>query len=369
MTTSARRRQATPSRVSSPGAPGPAPTRYTYRRVIRRASRARRISAPPASRSRRASLGADLGGSRRAAVGLDADDARCRRAARSRARSVNGSPSTVAYAASGVTHEPRHARGRRARRRSPRASARCSRAASGRTSSVARLERQGALPDGRHEAAGSQSLRVRRIDAEAPQAGAGQHHASNSPSASLRRRVSTLPRRSTTCRAGYAARSSAARRRLLVPTRAPAGRRVEAARLARHQHVARVFALRHRGQDQPGRQLGGQVLHRVHRAVDLAGTQRLLDLLDEQPLAADRAQAVRRGSGRLTVRMTTSSARRPACASSSRRRTQSAWASASRLPRVPIRRTPCSRVFRAPRDRTGGASRRCRTPRCAGPAA
>jgi hypothetical protein len=54
----------------------------------------------------------------------------------------------------------------------------------------------------------------------------------------------------------------------------------------RDEHVAGVGAGRDGAEDEPRRERGGQVLQRVHGAVDAAVLQRLLDLLHEEALAA-----------------------------------------------------------------------------------
>src|SRR5690606_36630743 len=59
---------------------------------------------------------------------------------------------------------------------------------------------------------------------------------------------------------------------------------------AADQRVARILALGGGRHGQAGGQLGRHVLHAVHREVGLAVEQRLLDLLDEQALAADLGQ-------------------------------------------------------------------------------
>ena len=58
----------------------------------------------------------------------------------------------------------------------------------------------------------------------------------------------------------------------------------------RDQRVAWVGPGQHGRHDQPLGQPGRHVLHRVHREIDGAAQQRLLDLLGEQPLAADVGQ-------------------------------------------------------------------------------
>ena len=50
------------------------------------------------------------------------------------------------------------------------------------------------------------------------------------------------------------------------------------------------MALQDRAQGQAPRLIGGKVLEAVHREVDLARGEGLLDLLDEKPLASGRRQ-------------------------------------------------------------------------------
>ena len=110
------------------------------------------------------------------------------------------------------------------------------------------------------------------------------------------RRVSTFPRSSVTSRSERIASSCERRRRLDVPTVAPFGKVVE--RLRADQRVARVLGRRHRGDHESRRQVARDVLGAVHRDVDLTGEQRVLDLLDEAGLVADRAGAISRGLDR-----------------------------------------------------------------------
>ena len=81
------------------------------------------------------------------------------------------------------------------------------------------------------------------------------------------------------------------RRRLAVPMRAPCGRASNEAwlRLTKASRGSSRSGMA--AMTRPGGRLGRHVLHRVHRAVDAAVEQRLLDLLGEQPLAADLEQA------------------------------------------------------------------------------
>ena len=60
----------------------------------------------------------------------------------------------------------------------------------------------------------------------------------------------------------------------------------ERTRLAADEHIARIFTFETGRQYQPARQQRRHVFRRVHRKVDVAGQQRLLDLFGEQALAA-----------------------------------------------------------------------------------
>ena len=110
----------------------------------------------------------------------------------------------------------------------------------------------------------------------------------------LRRRVCTLPRMSTSSRSGRRRRSCERRRRLELPTRAPGGELRRAARRgalrARHEHVAHVLALGERHQRQAVRHVGRHVLGRVHGQVGAAVQHGRLQLLGEQALVADLGQ-------------------------------------------------------------------------------
>jgi hypothetical protein len=74
------------------------------------------------------------------------------------------------------------------------------------------------------------------------------------------------------------------RRRADAAARRKLGERLTA---LRDQDVARVFACGNAADDEPGRELGWNVFHRVHGDVRAPREQGLLDLLDEQALAAD----------------------------------------------------------------------------------
>ena len=130
----------------------------------------------------------------------------------------------------------------------------------------------------------SLSRPIRRTPAAASTA------ASNSPSATLRTRVSTFPRIERTSRSPRSARSWAARRRLLVPTREPGRELRERAGLPCDEAVAHVLASGHRADHDVGGILGRQVLERVHGQVDLTVAKRALELRREEPLPADLGQ-------------------------------------------------------------------------------
>ena len=110
--------------------------------------------------------------------------------------------------------------------------------------------------------------------------------ASTSPASSLRSRVSTLPRNGATPTSGRSRLTKACRRGEAVPTTAPAGssRNVLALRLMKASRGSSRG--KKAGEHEPRRQHGRQILRRMHREVDVAGEQRLLDFLGEQSLAA-----------------------------------------------------------------------------------
>ncbi len=67
---------------------------------------------------------------------------------------------------------------------------------------------------------------------------------------------------------------------------APSGSASSDAILDADESVARILALENGGDDEALRQDCRHVLHRMHGEVDVAGEQRFLQLLGEQPLAA-----------------------------------------------------------------------------------
>ena len=114
--------------------------------------------------------------------------------------------------------------------------------------------------------------------------------ASTTPSVTLRRRVSTFPRRSSTVTPGNARRSCARRRMLDVPITAPV--RSDASRSTRTS--AGVQPGRDGGDDHSLVVLGRQVLGRMDRDVDLVAFERVEDRVDEEALQAGRRVAGRR---------------------------------------------------------------------------
>ena len=112
--------------------------------------------------------------------------------------------------------------------------------------------------------------------------------ASKSPAARRASRVSTLPRSATTSRSGRRRSASKRRRADEVPSRAPFARASsESPPVAREQRVARVGALGHRRDTESRGEQRRQVFHRMHREIDPALDERLLQLLDEEALTAD----------------------------------------------------------------------------------
>ena len=84
--------------------------------------------------------------------------------------------------------------------------------------------------------------------------------------------------------------------------------------LARDETVAHVLPPRHRADDDAFGVLRGQILQRVHGEVDLAVAERPLELLGEEPLAADLGKrlAASPGCGRPPSRSLASRTRGPA---------------------------------------------------------
>src|SRR5581483_3355066 len=141
-------------------------------------------------------------------------------------------------------------------------------------------------PTAGHITLGGRIVRMRSVRPRRTRPAAARMMASYSPSSSLRRRVSTLPRSGRTLRSGRRARSCAWRRRLLVPTRA-LGQARQRVKVARQEGIARVLAASDGGDVKLGRNLRGQVLQTMDGEVHAAREQRFLDLLGEHALGAD----------------------------------------------------------------------------------
>ena len=225
--------------VIRPGSPGPAPTRYAVPRS--RAHRAPAGRAAPGARSRCG----DLAPSASPSCRVDARRAATpsRRAAPTNARSDPVAPIARGARAACGSSAPSAAHARalgEQRMPASRSSVTARRRSRGRVAGRA-SSASAPWPAARHE----RSLEHAADSASRPSRlspAAASTSASTSPAASLRSRVSTLPRSSTTSRSGRAgAAAGRARRSDAVPTRAPA-----AARPATRadQHVERVLARR-----------------------------------------------------------------------------------------------------------------------------
>ena len=184
---------------------------------------------------------------------------------------------------------------------------------------------------------GSSTTAARRSRPSRRRPASASSEAANSPPATLASRVCTLPRSSRDAQvrpamqklrlAPHRGGADDARRPAGMSNGSAADRRVAAG--AKDQRVARILALQRAGQHDARRQCGFQVLQAVHREIDAAVHQRLVDFLGEQPLAADIGQpAVLHASPvvRMTCSSNTSHAAAPgrSCASMSRERRGSA---------------------------------------------
>ena len=167
--------------------------------------------------------------------------------------------------------------------------------------------------------------------------------ASTSPASSLASRVLTLPRIGTIARSGRIRSNCARRRSEAVPTRAPSRQAREGKRAVRPTSTSRGSS---RWSTQPiaspARQHRLHVLQRMHREVDAAVEQRLLDLLGEQALAADLGEqaglhAVAGRADRHQFERPVGRQARDARRAAGRAQA-AAWYSAIGLPRVPMRR-------------------------------
>ena len=144
--------------------------------------------------------------------------------------------------------------------------------------------------------AGSDSARRQRggdagAVTEALEARAGEHDRVELAGVDLAQRACRRCRATARRRDRAGARLSwQTRRKLEVPTRAPLGSDATSCAGIAGRPAARRAGPRARGRapsTRPTGHLGRQILHRVHRDLGAPVEQRLLDLLDEEPLAAD----------------------------------------------------------------------------------
>ena len=227
-------------------------------------------------------------------------------------------------ARSAVRHAERVAVGHRPQRARPR-----------RASSAARLEREAALAGRGHERVGSSGVPSPPRPSRSSPAAASTM-ASKSPSASRRRRVSTLPRRSRTSRSGPQ-RPAAARGGAGSPCRPRRPRASSSSDAGAAERVARVGALGHADDRQAVGQLGRHVLGRVHGQVD--SRRRAAPPRSPSRSATCRGRPLESRRWGLTPESPEVVIGTISTSSGSRSATSRAWASASALPRVPSRIT------------------------------
>ena len=99
---------------------------------------------------------------------------------------------------------------------------------------------------------------------------------SYSGSVDFRRRVSRLPRSSTISMCGLIARACTARRRLLVPTRAPDGKAARRQAMAGNEDIARIGTFGESREHEAIRRRWRHVFRAMHRNIGLAAQQRIL---------------------------------------------------------------------------------------------
>ena len=230
--------------VSRPGSPGPAPTSYTVpgAPLIARGPRPRPPRAGAARPPRRAPRGRSRAPRRAPTAAVGRADERPQHEPVAVAGDRVGAHRRVAV---GVEGADERALGRQ-RARGRGVGERLDGGAAPRVAGPDR-DRERALARGRDQLV----ERPGRLGAAAEALQPGERRARSRRSRRRRagrRRVSTLPRSSTTSRSPRSARSCAARRSELVPTRAPV-RRASASAGGAAQRVARVGPRRHRGDD------------------------------------------------------------------------------------------------------------------------
>ena len=287
----ARRSARARARSSGPGSPGPAPTRYTVMPALRRSASAEQLA-----RARR-----------RAA------------ARRTRARPARAAGTAVAHPG-GAVGRPTQALSSSLRRRSHGHGRRpgCRRRPRAHAPARARRRRRRSASGSRTAAEPQPARQLRaRLERQAPWPAAGTSSSSSRSGLGARprrpARRSRGPARRTRPRelaqAGVdvaaqrddlqvrrSARSWAARRRLLVPTRAPGASACQrrAPQSASRGSAAPGIAT----SSSPAGELGGHILGRVHREVDASVEQRPLELRDPARLVLHGGAAVAGGGDR-----------------------------------------------------------------------
>ncbi len=118
----------------------------------------------------------------------------------------------------------------------------------GRSIALSRLDPQRPLPCCRTKILGSSRSRTHSVFSSRSSPAAASRIASTCPSASLRNRVSTLPRNSTASISGRSAFSCARRRWLLVPTTRALRQLGQASVLHRNKRITRINPCRRRRQ-------------------------------------------------------------------------------------------------------------------------
>ncbi len=163
--------------------------------------------------------------------------------------------------------------------------------------------------------------------------------ASTSPASSLRRRVSTLPRNDTTARSGRSRFTSACRRSDAVPTTAPAGsspsdfdlRLMKTSRGSSRGSTAVMMR-------PSGSAVGMSLAECTARSTSPAASASSISLVNSPlPPTSDSGRSRMASPVVRMIRTSMRSGARP-WAAARHPRTIVAWASASGLPRVPIRR-------------------------------
>ena len=345
--TSARAISSSARAVISPGSPGPAPTRWTVPALTRPSPRHGRAGRRrPAESSRSASAS----GSKASIASISHSEPSGRPA---KARS----PAARACTPIAVWHEaPRRAATRRSASSAAREAA-SSIAAAGMPSRP--WTSSAPWPGAGTKTGPSSGVAVTSSRPRRASPAAASTSASTSPPASLRSRVSTLPRSSRTSRSGRTASSCARRRSALVPTRAPgasASSDGAPTSTSRGSSRAGTAAIVVPGASSPGTSLALWTARSISPASSARSSAPVQRDLSPGSIAG---VPPRSGPGASRARSPAVVISTISVSAPSRSATQRACASASALPRVPIRRLKGA-VARAPRRR---AARRRARPR------